>query len=523
MRRFPRWDRGRLGVRAAVGGLALALVAGAITMAVFLGGGDIAEPDAARSETTTVSTTTTVADAEPSALPTFDWPSFEATFAVDDGTFGHVVYLNEERWKIDIRRWRDDGLSERVFLAGRTGGTNAAMDWPGEDAHGVGEGIMRNELPAEFEAFEFLIAPDRSRDLLGRVASDEDVTMVQPDAERADAATNAPSVSIQWSHRWHPHLWYPSSVHEDGSIRIDVTDVIVRPVTALEAAEQILGELPFIEYLAEFASPDQRPVIADGFVTFDEWRAAVASTWTCVADAYPDEPLPTLDGINTPRELVEIAVPSETDPRFTDCRTAHLDAIEQMWHYQTELMNEDEVARFAYRIEGDELNLEILDSPPGPTVHFPVERGRVSAHLQGPGVCFDVQLSSTGSSGCVPTDLWPVPGRFTVNVAVSSNEDNEIGEILFHGFGPPEGTAVIVELLNGTTSRLPLVDADAEFPYSAFTGVANGRAGEIPTLFRVVDEDGGAIAEFEYQQRFVRRARRRLARLVSVSIGILCD
>lgn len=476
--------RGHHGLVVAIAAAVLALVA--IGVAGIMR--DTSAPAASTSPPSTV-TSAPATTAAPLSTPDAQWPSFEMTFEIGDGTFGRFLWMGPDRWLVERRRWSADGLSEQIYAAARRG-TDATLSDPAEMF-----GPVRSDRVAPSE-WEYVPDPEIPLDLLmvpGQAAAlspAEESPLTHPWAQVAVIGERA---TVEMTAEGIPVLIRP---RQQSEFELTVTQLDIRPIGATEIAPQIVGDFQLIEFLSAGTTDEQAAVLAKGFVSAEDYRQAVEATVSCVEAADPDAPV-SVDG-DPGRGPVEVLTPS---PALATCEAAHLDQVGRLWGYQTVALDPVDVERLYYEATGDIDALAVLDGTPGEQVAFPdLAIGLVEAYVQGPGICSRIELAGSEGRGCVPTSAWQVPDTLAFGVSYGwDGESLEVSTVGLEGFAPLTAVELQVTLTTGESIRVRTAQPSGDFPFSAFTYAYDGGRLGFPVEVRVLDSGGEELTVFDFR------------------------
>jgi hypothetical protein len=464
------------------------LIALAVALAVVVAVGIAAltrvpDPDGARTAVT--ATSPSPADAVSVSTPV-QWASFEMVFSASDGSYGRFLWVDPETWLVERFRQPTDGLAELVYSVSHRPDDVFVDDRDYLAADGDTEANSWTFVPDPALPYEELMLQSRIDEIV------EAGSPTPPSHHLAVAAYESEWGTVELTDGGIAVSVVPA---DPASLSVQVTHLDVRRLGSAELTRQVGGSFPLIEYLTA-ATSKQQDVISQGFITEDEYLAAVQRAVDCLATRDPDSSVATLgEAREGPLEIV-------TESAAIDgCRAQELDAIETLWSYQTEVWDPSRIATISAVMADEQEMLGLLDAEPGPSVQFPdLELGFVSAHVRGPGVCSTVRIAGSSSTGCSPVSLWPVPGKFSLDVVYAA-VSGELDQVAVSGFTPRDAAAVEVTFESGEVETLGVAQPNGEFPWAAFAGVFNGAETGFPTSIRLLDTTGSEVLSFDQRAR----------------------
>ncbi|MEN8235694.1 MAG: hypothetical protein ABFR89_12320, partial [Actinomycetota bacterium] len=311
---------------------------------------------------------------------------FEMSFAVGDEAVGLLIWQNPTFYEGVRGNLTEDGA---VYDYGmyRAGDNHGVADpdnsaFPGSPSMG---GDLATGLPDD---------PDIPWDLLIERHSDEEMWSLVTGGRRIG------SVAVEPTHPAAVRAWaagdYRLEVTDDGipvvvegpvRERFEVESLDRRPIRAGEIGNNTDIPFEYAMFLAAQTTNEQRPVLAKGFVTFGDYRAAAEAAAECAGTEA------TFD------EATGMFVFSGDT---TDCAALHADDIAAVWRVASQWIGEDEHTQIYYLVQGESHVVEMFKTEEGPERALASGDGwAISISERGPGYCrrTSVEDSSYGE-GC---------------------------------------------------------------------------------------------------------------------------
>ncbi|MCP4306109.1 MAG: hypothetical protein GY788_14765 [bacterium] len=424
--------------------------------------------------------------AEPNDLPAAgpdSWPGFELVFvAGPNEESGRVIWVDTETWRVERSTQPDPNPGVESIIANlesegeteRAATLRALLDLDtlqvffsvGGNATTVGSVRDPDNEGTPLSLFTAAASPQEAIEALAAGESIEVTPAIptHPLAESAVVATSkAGTIRAEFTDVGIPVL-VESSNPAGPSFRaesitptsFDWMDVVSpRPEVRQHAIE-----------LMPLVSDDVSSLLADGVVTFAEYRDAVDATIDCVRRDAPEVSVlgPTYDAAsgNFEYELshTSSAVLDTADAVHDGCYNKYVDQIVGVWMLQFAPTDETRLAELAEQAPS-EVDIEIAKAEP--TEPVPVAEGdgwSLNAYRKGPALCLDFETPYGGSYGCVPPLVWDVP----IFLSEGSGERDGVPNADLHGTVSLNVTEVVLEFPDGHTIELQPTGANSGFP-----------------------------------------------------------
>jgi hypothetical protein len=226
-------------------------------------------------------------------------------------------------------------------------------------------------------------------------------------------------------------------------------------------------------------SPEQRPALADAWISRSEWIAAATAAADC-SGIYID-----------PGAVADTSV----DQFATDCWDTHLSDIDLIARIQRNELSLEEVENLYYQSSGQDTMAAVMEAEPGPMVRLDAPGGvSFSLAIRGPGWCFESSTSGSGSAGCTEPGAWQAPGVFSFSPGWGSGGWAEV-----QGLAAPEVARVILELADGTTVDVATFGHDADLGAVAYYHSYDWNEHGVAIAATALNGRGTAIASYDYR------------------------
>lgn len=424
-------------------------------------------------------------------LPTskLEWPSYEMLFQLEDGSYGRILWVDTELWMVDRLRW-EGGTPARLYMMFKQG-SQIGLD---DRAQMLGfEGAEERALaphqypyPPDPEVpYQVLLTELAPAQAWAHLPGDAPARPTSPLHPEAASAAEAPGgLRLEVTADGIPVL-----VAGGGWLEFEAVALDRRPVDAAELEPSSNLSLDYTIFLAGQASESQRPLLADGIVTWAEYQAAAADTVDCIGSGDPDAQVSVEEQGGT------ITIDTRS-PALEGCRERHLAQVEEAWRVQSTRVTD--IERVSYLIQGDTEMLAVYEAEPEDQVHLGSGDGwSLVAYRQGPGICERFSAGSTSGEGCNLPSRWQVPEILSFGYSYGYGPEGFSDEAELHGFVSPDAASVSVRFSRLGRVSLEVVGEETGFPYLGFGLAFDPRSYGLPALVEVYAADGRMLGSYE--------------------------
>ncbi len=351
--------------------------------------------------------------APPSPPPTTpERPSFEMSFRVGDRVAGRLIWAAPDVYEAVRVNLTDSGWTyDYGVYRTRTG---AGVNDPDDsvlhvDPTSPEEPSVTDDPVVPWGVLLRPMAPEEMWSTIG--ATDGEMVPTAPvHPEAVDAWANGGfRLELTGDH-------IPVLVDRPGFDRFEVASLDRRRIRTGELGNNTDLPFDYARFLAADTSPEQADVLADGIVTFADYRRAAAAAAACAGTE------PAFD------EDSGLYVWSD-DPTTVDCVTRYVDDIEAVWRLDSRPLSQDEWTEIYYTVHGMPEAAEMYRSPEGPEMPLASGSGwALSISERGPGYCTRSSIPNGFSEGCWVPSQMQVPGVLELDESLS-----------FDGDGPTQG------------------------------------------------------------------------------------
>ncbi len=393
-----------------------------------------AEPDAATAATQGGAEAAVVL---PATVP--DRDSFELVWQMGDGSAGRIIWESETMWRADRTAITTTGPAV-VYSEGREG-TNRFRSTPegvDDDSWSL---VQDTSIPYKMVLKPHSVA-DAWEQLGGEVA-----TATTPEHPLATMAVTDGTLTVEFDATGLP-IAISSSDGRFAEIDWVVASLEYRPIHREEYQAPDISVM-YAAYLLTDAPTAQQALLADGFVTAAEYRSAVASAAACSND---DGPVSFDD---------ETGLANDVDRLETSCVAEHLAGVQEVWRTQVRYLDEDELARIYYTMEGRTDLAAVHEAERGEELILGSGDGWVlRVQERGDGYCFAFWTGGGGTEGCEIPSEWDVPNVLSLSWGMSFGDEPQ-GEVL--GFVGTDAAVVRLSFTSGPDVEVVPFGAETGF------------------------------------------------------------
>ena len=352
--------------------------------------------------------------APPAPIGSGEIPPFEMSFVVGDAAAGRLIWQSPTFYEGLRGNLTEQGAN---FDYGwyRTNTGWGFSDPDNSTAIGDEEGDPGPRLPRDDIPWRILVermsAEEMWSEITGAGPVATPVESTHPEAARAWASEG---FRLEVTDDGIPVL-----VERPGTERFEVTDLTQREIRIGEIGNNT--DLPF-DYailLSLETTDEQRPVLADGIVTFADYRQAAEAAARCAGVTANFE---NATGMYTFPEAQGVG----------ECVDTFLSDIAAVWRVDSQWLDSDEFSVVWAMVEGLPDAVEMYRSERGLERALASGNGwAISISDRGPGYCAQVREPSGFGDGCFVAAQMQLPGVMTVGMAISSeNEKWTSGSII---------------------------------------------------------------------------------------------
>lgn len=364
-------------------------------------------------------------------------PSFEMSFVVGDGVTGRLIWQSSTFYEVLRGNLSDEGA---IFDYGgyRAGDGGGFADPDDSTLTGDATVPLPQELPRDPEIPWGLLIERHSDEEMWREVAGEGVEAIaveptHPDAARAWAA---------------------------GGSRLEVTDdgipvVVERPdrevFEAVDLNRRVIrvGEignntdLPFnyAVYLAATTTDEQRPVLADGIVTFSDYQTAAKAAAQCA-------------GVEAMFDDSTGMFVFSGDNASAECVDRYVDDIAAVWRVDSQWLDVDEWTAIWYTVEGHPDAVEMYQTEPGPEQALASGDGwAISISHRGPGYCIRASTPVGFTEGCFVPSQMTIPDVLDVDMSLEYKDSQlATGDVL--GIVAEHADRITIRFSNGAERQI---------------------------------------------------------------------
>ncbi|GEM_PF-4880591 len=346
--------------------------------------------------------------------PAPDRPSFEMTFRVGDDVAGRLIWARPDffeamrvnrvgdAWTFDYDMYR---TADGVGIADPDDSTfQLDLSSPAEPS-----------LPPDpVVPWRILIEPMDPPQAWAALAADG--------VDMAPAVPIHPEATVAWATAGFrlevADDGIPLLVDRPGFQRFEVTSLDRRAIRTGEVGNGTRLGFGYALHLAATTSPEQYGVLADGIVTFADYRKAAAAAATCAGTA------PVFDDEAGLYIWADDAVTAE-------CVARYVDDIEAVWRLDSRWLGEDEWTEIYYTVEGVPEAAEMYRNEEGPEMPLVSGDGwALSISERPPGYCTRSSFPGGFSEGCWVPSQMQIPGTLYLDESLSFGPDGPTGASL---------------------------------------------------------------------------------------------
>ena len=445
-----RWPSNRW-VAAAVAAAAVIAIILPVIWFGFPTGPDTADSDAAMSDNLSVEPVEPVVelperppdprpeDIAPPVAPaqTAGRPSFEMTFTVGNNATGRLIWASATYFEAMRGNLTGDGA---VFDYGmyRAGGDKGFGDpdnstiAPGQEESEVGDVPPDAEVP-----WSLLIEPRSDEGMWSELVGDDIAPIeVAPSHALAARAWTVDDVRLEVTDDGIPVV-----IEAPGFLPLNVVSLELRTLRTGELGNNTDLPFDYAVFLAATTSAEQRPVLADGVVTFADYRLAAETAAECagIEATFDDD-----SGMYTFTE----------EPVVLDCVERYVDDIAAVWRLDSQWLGEDEWTAIWYEVQGNPEAVAMHEAEPGPELALASGDGwAISISERGPGLCTATSTSDSYGSRCFLPSQMTIPGVLGLDRSVYYEDDQpKRGTVL--GIATEEADKVVIRFTTGIERQL---------------------------------------------------------------------
>jgi len=344
--------------------------------------------------------------APPAPIGSGEIPSFEMSFVVGDAAVGRLIWQSPTFYE----GLRGDLTEQGASFDYGWYKTNSGWGFSDPDnstAIGDEDGDPGPQLPRDEIPWRILVERLTDEEMWSEIAGVGPVaTPVEPTHPQAGRAWASEGFRLEVTDDGIPVL-----VERPGVERFEVTDLTQREIRVGEIGNNT--DLPFnyALFLSLETTDEQRRVLADGVVTFADYRQAAEAAARCagVTAMFDDA-----SGMFTFPEI----------PGVGECIDTFLSDIAAVWRVDSQWLDGDETSVVWAMVEGLPDAAEMYRSERGPERGLASGDGwAISISDRGPGYCTRVREPSGFGDGCFVPAQMQLPGVMTIGMAISSEDE----------------------------------------------------------------------------------------------------
>ena len=380
-------------------------------------------------------------------------PSFEMSFSVGDGIVGRLIWDSSTFYEgIRANLTADGPVYEYGFYMA---GTDRGMDFPGGEFADLPDDplilwdLLINRLPEQV--------------LWARVATDGvdpiEVEATHPEAAQAWASP-AGETRLEVTDDGIPVL-----IERPGQEPFRVVSLTRRSIRAGELGNNTDLPFDYAIFLAATTSDEQLEVLADGIVTFSDYKTAAVAAAQCAGIG------PVFD------DSVGMFTFSD-DQTTVQCVERYVDDIAAVWRVDSQWLDEDEFTILDYTIEGRNDLVEMHQTEPEPERALASGDGwAISISRRGPGYCTRTSAMNSFGFGCFLASDMIIPDALTVYIGILYDQDQVLLEGYVMGLVTDRSDRVVVRYTSGAKTEITPGHL-VEFGFRGFGILIDGSAGE---------------------------------------------
>ncbi|MEN8239125.1 MAG: hypothetical protein ABFR53_07990 [Actinomycetota bacterium] len=362
-----------------------------------------------------------------------EFTSFEMTFAVGDEAVGSLIWGDPTFYEavrgnlIGESSEYDYGMYRAGTNAGRSDPDNSAFDWPpssGGDAPG--------KLPNDPDILWNLLINRHSDVEMWMKMTEGQVEAVKADSTHQDAARAwmAEGFRLEVTDDGIPVL-----MERPNHQRFEAVSLERRTIHRGEVGNNTLLPFDYAVFLSTTTTDEQRDVLADGIVTYADYRSAAVAAAECA-------------GIEAVFDDATGLVTSPDDVS-AECSAMFVDDIAAVWNVASQWLQETEFEQIYYLIAGNQDAVAMYRAEEGPERALASGDGwAISISERGPGYCTRTSEPDGYGERCFLSSQMNIPGVLSIDIGIRV-EGEVPGEGSVMGLVTEEADTVTVRFSEG--------------------------------------------------------------------------
>lgn len=377
-----------------------------------------------------------------------DVASFEMSFVVGDAVIGRLIWQDETFYEL-VRANLTADVPVFDYQMYRAGDNTGGEDFGEAAASARPEGPRQ---PSDPEIPWGLLIERHSDDEMWSAVAGDGVDAVtvdptHPDARRAWANAGARLEVTDDG--------VPVIVERQGHERFEVVSLDRRPIRTGEVGNN--ADLPFnyALFLSPTTSGEQRPVLANGIVTFADYRTAAEAAALCA-------------GVEAEFDSSAGMYVFPDDETATGCTARYVDDIAAVWRLDSQWIDESEWTAIWYTVEGDLASAEMYRAEEGQERALASGDGwAISISSRGDGYCTRESAARSSAEGCFLPSQMLIPDILSIGVGLTLDESRQPTEGHMMGVVTEDADRVVVRFSHG--GELEIIPGDiVEFGFRGY-------------------------------------------------------